>query len=57
MADGPMVVLPIGWSGRNWALPFLTILAPWARLEREAPQAAQDPQRNYTHRYRQKHYG
>ena len=26
-----MVVLPIRWSGRNWALPFLTILAPSAR--------------------------
>ena len=26
-----MVVLPISWSGRNWALPFLTVLAPSAR--------------------------
>ena len=26
-----MVVLPISWSGRHWALPFLTILAPSAR--------------------------
>jgi DDE superfamily endonuclease len=26
-----MVVVPIRWSGRNWALPFLTILAPSAR--------------------------
>jgi hypothetical protein len=26
-----MVVVPIRWSGRSWALPFLTILAPSAR--------------------------
>lgn len=26
-----MVVLPIRWSGRHWALPFLTVLAPSAR--------------------------
>jgi hypothetical protein len=26
-----MVVVPISWSGRRWALPFLTILAPSAR--------------------------
>ena len=26
-----MVVLPISWSGRQWALPFLTVLAPSAR--------------------------
>jgi hypothetical protein len=26
-----MVALPIRWSGRHWALPFLTILAPSAR--------------------------
>ena len=26
-----MVVLPISWSGRHWALPFLTVLAPSAR--------------------------
>jgi DDE superfamily endonuclease len=26
-----MVVVPIHWSGRHWALPFLTILAPSAR--------------------------
>jgi DDE superfamily endonuclease len=26
-----MLVLPIRWSGRHWALPFLTILAPSAR--------------------------
>lgn len=26
-----MVVLPISWSGRHWALPFMTILAPSAR--------------------------
>jgi hypothetical protein len=26
-----MVVLPIRWSGRHWALPFMTILAPSAR--------------------------
>ena len=27
----PMVVLPIGWAGGHWALPFLTVLAPPAR--------------------------
>jgi hypothetical protein len=26
-----MVVVPIRWSGRHWALPFLTVLAPSAR--------------------------
>jgi hypothetical protein len=26
-----MLVVPIRWSGRQWALPFLTILAPSAR--------------------------
>ena len=26
-----MVVVPISWSGRHWALPFLTVLAPSAR--------------------------
>lgn len=26
-----MVVVPIRWSGRQWALPFLTVLAPSAR--------------------------
>jgi hypothetical protein len=26
-----MVIVPIRWSGRHWALPFLTILAPSAR--------------------------
>lgn len=26
-----MVVAPISWSGRHWALPFLTVLAPSAR--------------------------
>jgi hypothetical protein len=26
-----MAVVPIPWSGRHWALPFLTILAPSAR--------------------------
>lgn len=26
-----MVVLPIHWSARHWALPFLTVLAPSAR--------------------------
>ncbi|HEV2280106.1 MAG TPA: transposase [Acidobacteriaceae bacterium] len=26
-----MVVVPIPWSGRHWALPFLTVLAPSAR--------------------------
>jgi hypothetical protein len=26
-----MVVVPIHWSGRHWALPFVTILAPSAR--------------------------
>ena len=26
-----MVVVPIPWAGRHWALPFLTVLAPSAR--------------------------
>jgi hypothetical protein len=26
-----MVVVPIRWSGRHWARPFLAILAPSAR--------------------------
>jgi len=26
-----MLVVPIPWAGRSWALPFLTILAPSAR--------------------------
>jgi hypothetical protein len=26
-----MVVVPIPWAGRSWALPFLTVLAPSAR--------------------------
>jgi len=26
-----MVVVPISWAGRSWALPFLTVLAPSAR--------------------------
>ena len=26
-----MVAVPISWSGRHWALPFLTVLAPSAR--------------------------
>ena len=29
-----MVVVPISWSGRHWALPFLTVLAPSARCEK-----------------------
>ena len=26
-----MVVVPIPWAGRRWALPFLTVLAPSER--------------------------
>ncbi len=31
-----MLLVPIPWAGRVWALPFLTILAPSARHDREA---------------------
>ena len=40
-----MVVLPIGWSGRNWALPFLTILAPsarWSEIHRKRHKTLTD---------------
>jgi len=30
-----MLLVPIPWAGRTWALPFLTILAPSARHDRE----------------------
>ena len=40
-----MVVVPIRWSGRQWALPFLTILGPVRAVERGASQAAQDADR------------
>jgi len=29
-----MLLVPIPWAGRCWALPFLTILAPSARHDR-----------------------
>src|SRR5438067_13535580 len=35
-----MVVVPISWSGRHWALPFLTVLAPsarWSDTPRQRP--------------------
>ena len=31
-----MLLVPLPWAGRTWALPFLTILAPSARHDREA---------------------
>jgi hypothetical protein len=40
-----MVVVPIPWSGRHWALPFLTILAPSARWSETHRQTAQDADR------------
>ena len=30
-----MLLLPIGWAGRVWALPFLTVLAPSERYAQE----------------------
>ena len=30
-----MLLAPITWAGRVWALPFLTVLAPSARYCRE----------------------
>jgi len=30
-----MVMVPISWAGRRWALPFLTILAPSERWSGE----------------------
>ena len=38
-----MVVVPISWSGRHLALPFLTVLAPSARAD--PPEATQDADR------------
>lgn len=40
-----MVVLPIRWSGRNWALPFLTILEPsvrWSQTHRKRHKTLTD---------------
>jgi hypothetical protein len=40
-----MVVAPISWSGRHWALPFLTILAPsarWSETHRERHKTLTD---------------
>src|SRR5207247_1575183 len=31
-----MLLVPLPWAGRTWALPFLTILAPSERHDREA---------------------
>src|SRR3954462_10945135 len=33
-----MVLVPISWAGRVWALPFLTVLAPSERFSREHRQ-------------------
>jgi hypothetical protein len=30
-----MLLAPVGWAGRNWALPFLTALCPSERYHRE----------------------
>ncbi|HZH47320.1 MAG TPA: transposase, partial [Roseococcus sp.] len=30
-----MLVVPVPWAGRAWALPFLTVLAPSERIARE----------------------
>src|SRR3712207_2903381 len=30
-----MLVVPVPWAGRAWALPFLTVLAPSERFARE----------------------
>ena len=40
-----MVVVPIHWSGRHWALPFLTILAPsarWSEMHRKRHKTLTD---------------
>ena len=39
-----MLLAPIPWAGRVWALPFLTVLAPSERYARARP-AAQEAQR------------
>lgn len=40
-----MVVVPISWSGRHWALPFLTVLAPsvrWRKTHRKRHKTLTD---------------
>jgi hypothetical protein len=40
-----MVVVPISWSGRHWALPFLTVLAPsvrWSKTHRKRHKTLTD---------------
>ena len=34
-----MLLVPIPWAGRGWALPFLTVLAPSERYCRSAGRA------------------
>jgi hypothetical protein len=40
-----MLLVPIPWAGRTWALPFLTALAPSERYCRGARPAAQEADR------------
>ena len=40
-----MLLAPIPWAGRVWALPFLTVLAPFGALLPRARQAAQKADR------------
>jgi DDE superfamily endonuclease len=40
-----MVVVPISWSGRHWALPFLAVLAPsarWSEIHRKRHKTLTD---------------
>jgi len=38
-----MLLAPIPWAGRVWALPFLSVLAPSERYDQEHHRPAQDP--------------
>ena len=40
-----MLLAPVPWAGRVWALPFLTVLAPSERYARGAGRAAQEADR------------
>ena len=40
-----MLLVPIPWAARTWALPFLTALAPSERYDRRAGAAPQDADR------------
>ena len=40
-----MLLAPISWAGRVWALPFLTVLAPSERLSPAAWPMPSDPHR------------